>query len=73
MKSTCMSCKFYKIEDAMTGYCRVTRSGKTGKNKKDRPMVRQDHSCQEWQDCGQQYYIRLGWLKSQKDKKPDPT
>ncbi|MDW7773094.1 MAG: hypothetical protein SCH71_09415 [Desulfobulbaceae bacterium] len=63
MKSTCMNCKYYKIEDELSGYCRVTIAGKTA-NKSGRPMVRQDHSCGEWQDCGQQYYIRLGWLKA---------
>lgn len=73
MKTTCMTCKYYKIEDALSGYCRFTSPKEAGKSRKDRPMVRQDHSCQEWRDCGQQYYIRLGWLKSRKDKGADPT
>jgi len=73
MKSTCMNCKYYKIEDELSGYCRVAVSKKTGIDQKDRPMVRQDNSCGEWKDCGQQYYIRLGWVKAQKNKAAKPT
>jgi len=68
MKQTCMSCKFYKIDDELSGYCRVEKN----KDKNDtvqREMVRQDHSCRKWIDCGQQYYIRLGWIKAQVKKK----
>jgi len=31
-------------------------------------QVKADFSCEQWQDCGQQYYIRLGWLKGQAEK-----
>jgi len=64
MKSTCMNCKFYKIEDTMSGYCRV-KVRETGDKDSPRPMVRQDDFCSKWVDCGQQYYIRLGWVRSQ--------
>lgn len=64
MKSTCMSCKFFRIEDTMSGYCRVQKH-ETGDKNAPRPMVKQDDSCSKWSDCGQQYYIRLGWVKSQ--------
>ena len=65
MKKTCMNCKFYKIDDEFSGYCRVgTKNDNSGAVQRE--MVRQDHSCQKWIDCGQQYYIRLGWIKAHK-------
>ena len=73
MKSTCINCKYYQIEDEISGYCRITIDGKAVKKKGERPMVRQDHSCEEWRDCGQQYYIRLGWIKSRENKDIDPA
>ena len=63
MKSICMSCKFFKIEDALSGYCRVATK-KSGENNMHKPMVRCDDTCQKWVDCGQQYYIRKGWVKA---------
>jgi len=72
MKATCMSCKFFKIEDAMSGYCRVNVR-ETGDRNAPKPMVRQDDTCDRWVDCGQQYYIRLGWVKSRgKEEKNIP-
>ena len=67
MKSICMSCKYFKIEDTMSGYCRV-QVKETGDKTSPVPMVKQDESCNKWADCGQQYYIRLGWVKSQEAK-----
>ena len=64
MKSTCLRCKFYKIEDIVSGVCRDQKKGSG--NTPPRPMVKQDDTCEKWTDCGQQYYIRLGWIKSQK-------
>ena len=64
MKSICMSCKFFKIEDTHSGYCRV-QVRESGNKEAPRPMVKKDDSCEKWQDCGQQYYIRLGWVRSQ--------
>ena len=63
MKSTCMSCKYYKIEDALSGYCRVELK-ETGNRNGQKKLVRQDDSCSKWSDCGQQYYIRLGWVRA---------
>ena len=72
MKSTCMNCKFFKIEDSMSGYCNV-HSRETGNKSADKPLVNQDDSCDKWADCGQQYYIRLGWVKSQNKKNEGKT
>lgn len=68
MKSTCMSCKYFRIEDALSGYCRA-RTKESGKNTDAKPMVSHDDNCTEWADCGQQYYIRLGWVKAFNDGK----
>ena len=72
MKSTCMSCKFFKIEDPHSGFCRVLTKG-SGAKQAARPMVKQDDSCKNWEDCGQQYFIRLGWVKSQKKSEDKKT
>ena len=70
MKSTCMNCKFFKIEDSISGYCKV-QIRETGDKNANKPMVQQGDSCDKWTDCGQQYYIRLGWVKSQDKKKEE--
>jgi hypothetical protein len=72
MKPTCMNCKHYKVEDALSGYCRAEKvqgSDNTGQ----KAMVRHDHNCPQWADCGQHYYIRLGWLKAQQGRKTTDT
>ncbi len=68
MESSCMSCKFFKIEDTMSGYCRV-EVREAGDQKAPRPMVKLGDICEKWADCGQQYYIRLGWIRSQEKRK----
>lgn len=67
MKANCINCKFYKVQDAITGYCRVLIK-ETGDKKAEQPMVRDLGSCPKWIDCGQQYHIRLGWIKTFKKK-----
>ena len=62
-----MRCKFFKIEDTVSGYCRVNIH-ETGDKNAPRAIVKQDDSCNKWADCGQNYYIRLGWVKSQEGK-----
>ncbi|HBI14570.1 MAG TPA: hypothetical protein DDY20_03500 [Desulfobulbaceae bacterium] len=64
MKPTCMNCKHYKVVDALTGYCRAEKAQRSDKREQN-DMVRHDHTCPRWDDCGQHYYIRLGWLKAQ--------
>jgi hypothetical protein len=36
----------------------------TGNRKAEKPMVKADNCCEQWRDCGQTYFIRLGWLKN---------
>ncbi|RJX20509.1 MAG: hypothetical protein C4563_06150 [Desulfobulbus sp.] len=62
-----MRCKHYKVEDAASGYCRAESALNADVNAK-KVMVHHDHACQQWIDCGQNYYIRLGWLKARQNK-----
>ena len=36
----------------------------SGNRKAEKPMVQADSSCEKWIDCGQTYFIRLGWIKN---------
>lgn len=63
MKMTCISCKYFRIEDPLSGFCRAL-SREQEKTSGQKTMVRTDDSCGKWVDCGQQYYIRLGWVKA---------
>lgn len=67
VKKTCLSCKYYKILDTMSGFCRMEILT-TGNRDAEKPMVQMDSSCKEWIDCGQTYFIRLGWLKNLKNE-----
>ena len=63
VESTCISCKFFRMKDAEGGVCRSEKNRTQPDGKK--PAVEIGSSCEHWQDCGQQYYIRLGWIKGQ--------
>ena len=70
MERNCLNCKFYKVEDEFSGYCRKKSSeGEAGK--KTYQMVRADEVCENWINAGQQYFIRLGWIEAQKKKQRD--
>lgn len=56
-EKTCLSCKKFRLEDPYSGLCRLDSSAE------HYPMKRTDDSCERWQDGGQQYYIRTGWIK----------
>ena len=70
MDRTCLSCKFFRLEDIFSGRCRVDKP-ELGADRL--PLVRSEDSCSRWVDCGQQYYIRLGWIKSTKQKLEGPA
>ncbi len=59
MKKLCLTCKFYRLKNSQSGVCRVDR-----KNSPDYPKKTNEDSCSRWLDCGQQYYIRVGWIKA---------
>jgi hypothetical protein len=59
-----MSCKYFSMKDSTMGICRVA-SRESGDKDSPRPQVQVTGSCEKWQDCGQQYYVRKGWVKAQ--------
>ncbi|TKB09331.1 hypothetical protein [Desulforhopalus sp. IMCC35007] len=63
----CLRCKFFRLKSVDGGVCR---------NEKDSsgnypPKVNTDQ-CSFWEDCGQNYFIRQGWIKSQAKEGNDP-
>lgn len=54
----CLSCKFFRLEDVASGICRVEKVEGGAYPKKPK-----DDCCGRWRDSGQQYYIRVGWIK----------
>ena len=63
MKASCLNCKYYTINDVRTGLCRVEALTSENRNA-EKPEVKAAGNCKKWVDCGQTYYIRLGWLKN---------
>jgi hypothetical protein len=57
-KNKCLRCKFFRLDNDRSGVCRVDRELAPHYPCKDT-----EETCSRWHDCGQQYYIRLGWLK----------
>ena len=70
MNTSCLSCKYYKIHDTRTGFCRVEILA-SGNRDAEKPLVQVDSSCERWVDCGQTYYIRLGWIKNRDKETSD--
>jgi len=63
VNKSCLRCKYYKIKDSLTGFCRVEVLF-SGNREAEKPIVQADSSCEKWIDCGQTYFIRLGWIKN---------
>ncbi len=64
----CLSCKHFRPVDAVSGKCRVDRSTTAASVY---PLMEHRDSCESWQDAGQQYYIRVGWVKNLKESEED--
>lgn len=60
MNKDCLHCKHYRLDDIASGVCRVAKMDVY-------PPRRNEDTCPSWRDCGQQYYIRLGWIKAKKE------
>ena len=54
---TCLNCKTFRLEDTQSGICRVDKTVESY------PTKGVKESCERWVDAGQQYHIRLGWIK----------
>lgn len=61
VKNCCLSCKFFRLTDVEAGICRVDKV-----DDGQYPKKQADDLCGRWRDSGQQYFIRVGWIKSQK-------
>lgn len=59
VEKNCLSCKFFRLDTVEAGICRVDKD-----RDKNYPEKQKIEFCERWHDCGQQYYIRLGWIKS---------
>lgn len=64
VESTCLSCKKFRPLDVNEGLCRLEKQI----NVENYPKKNHKDSCENWVNCGQKYYIRLGWLKKMKEK-----
>ena len=62
---TCLNCKKFRLEDPHSGVCRQD------KTVEHYPMKGKDDTCEKWLDAGQQYHIRLGWIKTTLKKEED--
>lgn len=62
IEKICLRCKFYRVTDTEFGKCKVDKA-----TVKELPVMKHRDNCDRWLDCGQQYFIRLGWVKKQKE------
>lgn len=62
---TCLNCRFFRPVDDKNGLCRVDKGTI---DQSSYPSKAHEDSCQRWDDCGQQYHIRIGWLNSRKNR-----
>lgn len=60
----CLRCRHYRPVDVSTGKCRLERGVI---EPAAYPQMKHEDSCASWKDAGQQYYIRLGWVKNLRD------
>ncbi|MBU0681847.1 MAG: hypothetical protein KKD73_10545 [Proteobacteria bacterium] len=63
MEKVCLNCKFFKVDDLQAGVCRKVKGEGA-----PRPLKRHGDTCDGWQDAGQQYSIRMGWIMAQQKK-----
>jgi len=62
----CLACSFFRLKDTEAGVCKVDKDVRP-----HYPVKKPVESCTKWQDAGQQYHIRLGWLKNKKNESKD--
>lgn len=64
VEKICLSCRHFRLHDVDQGVCRVNKA-----SDKNYPVKARIDRCGFWQDCGQQYFIRLGWIKGKNNTK----
>ena len=60
LQKICLSCQKFRPENTEGGICRLDKGLFP-----DYPRKRHEDNCDHWRTSGQQYYIRVGWLKRQ--------
>ena len=65
VEKKCLSCKYFRPEDQFTGRCRVD---KDQIDYHRYPIMKHDDLCERWYNAGQQYFIRVGWLKNKQNQ-----
>jgi hypothetical protein len=60
----CLRCRHYRPVDEFIGRCRLDRGTIEAAAY---PEMKHEDSCASWKDAGQQYFIRLGWVKRQRN------
>lgn len=63
LQKRCLSCQFFRPIDTEKGLCRIDKSRAPAY-----PETAHEHCCEGWRTCGQQYYIRAGWVKKQMER-----
>ena len=63
IEKNCLRCKYFRLVDQLVGKCKID-----GKENPELPEMKLEETCSRWEDSGQQYHIRLGWLKNKKAK-----
>jgi len=58
-KKVCLACRHFSLQSKESGLCKLLRG------QPPYPSQRVDATCPSWKDCGQQYFIRTGWIKRQ--------
>lgn len=63
----CLSCRYFSLRETRNGVCKVV------KGLAAYPVKATDASCEQWLSCGQQYFIRTGWIKGRLAKEKGET
>ena len=69
-KRVCLSCKHYRPTDETVGRCRQKR-GEIDPSAY--PVMNHQDCCDSWQDVGQKYHIRVGWIRGLVSKSKDDS
>jgi hypothetical protein len=56
-RKICLSCRNFSLQKIDSGVCKVVKGLATY------PLKGVEDTCAQWRDCGQQYFIRTGWIK----------
>jgi hypothetical protein len=62
-----LSCRNFSLQETDSGVCKVV------KGLMPYPVKATDETCDRWLDCGQQYFIRTGWIKGKLAKEKGET